>query len=237
MNLTKYEKVLSIVLSITAAVFFCGELSAADFHQLIHTGELNRIREAICQDSRLVNLKDELGRSPLQIAVARGHLALVNVLVKAKADVNHVDHLKGFSALHYAAQYNYPLILSFLLARGADMSIQDNDGNFPLHICAGNGCVETVRILLEHRADANCMNRRWQIPLHLCALAGKDRQLFPYSSKKHESFLAVSKLLVEQGAYGNLRDINDDTPATIAARHYPGSDFFQHFVAILEGLE
>lgn len=237
MNHTKSEKVLSVVLTMAAAIFICCQLSATDFHQLVREGELNRIREAICHDSRLVNLKDELGRSPLQIAVARGHLALVNVLVKAKANVNHVDHLKGFSALHYAAQYNYPLILSFLLARGADMSIQDNDGNFPLHICAGNGCVETVRILLEHRADANCMNRRWQIPLHLCALAGKDRRLFPYASKKRENFLVVSRLLFEHGAYGELRDINDDTPATIAARHYPGSDFFQHFVAILDGLE
>jgi ankyrin repeat protein len=236
MNHTKPEKILSILL-IAAAILCCKQLCATDFHRLIREGDFERIKKSISLDSRLVNIKDELGRSPLQIATVRGNLALVNVLIKAKADVNHVDRLKGFTALHYAALYNYPRILSFLLARGADMAIQDNDGNFPLHICAGNGCIETVRILLEHQADANCMNRRWQIPLHYCAMAGKDRQMFPYASKNVDSYLEIAELLVKSGAYSNLRDINDDTPATVAARHYPGSDFFQHFVTILEGLE
>lgn len=213
----------------------CDSISlAGDFHQLIRSGNLNEIRQAIADDSRLATLQDELGRSPLQIASEKGFLALVNVLINAGADVNHRDNLKGFTALHYAALHNHPRILKFLLARGADLRLQDNDGNFALHYCAANGCVETIEILLEHRADVNCMNNYWQTPLHLCAYAGKATNIAPYAAKKIQAYLRSAQILVQAGSYANLRDIYDDTPATIAQRLHPENSFAKDFIKITE---
>ena len=207
--------------------------TGTDFHDLVTNGLTARVKAAIKQDSRLAGLKDELGRSPLQLAAEAGHLDLVNILINAGADLDHCDRLKGYTALHYAAMHNFPKILSFLLSRGADLHLQDNDGNFPLHLCVANGCFETVEILVNHSADVNCMNRAWQTPLHLAAFAGKNRQDFPYARNDRNAFLKIAAILVSNGAYPSLRDNADDLPATIAARHHPGSAFLRKFLEIL----
>lgn len=232
--MSKY-RTLSFVMFFTALFAFFSAAIARDFHQLVRSGNLEKVKAEIAKDKRLVNLNDELGRNPLQLASENGYLAMVNILINAGADIDHIDRLKGFSAMHYAALRNHPKILSFLLSRGADMTIQDSEGNFPLHYCAANGCVETVTILIDHQADVNCMNRHWQIPLHLCALAGQKPQQFPFASQKQQEYLRVAEILVKNGAFAGLRDIYDDTPATIAARHK--SDFLKQFLQIVERIE
>lgn len=232
--MTKF-RTLSFVMFFAALFSFFSTAFASDFHHLVRSGNLEKVKAEIAKDKRLVNLTDELGRNPLQLACEHGYLAMVNVLIKAGADINHIDRLKGFSALHYAALRNNPKVLSFLLSRGADMTIQDSEGNFPLHYCAANGCVETVTILVDHQADVNCMNRHWQIPLHLCAFAGQKIQQFPFASQKPNEYLRVAEILVANGAFAGLRDIYDDTPTTIAARHT--GDFLKQFLEIVKRTE
>ncbi len=205
-----------------------------DIHQLAAEGNLEEIRICIKIDRRMIDLKDELGRTPLHVATINGHLSAVNVLIKGGAEVNIKDRLKGSTPLHYAAFYNYPKIVKFLLSRRADANIQDNDGFSPLHLAAANGCKSIVEILLDHKANPNCLNRYGQTPLHLAALAGTTRNFSPFASRTKEDFLQSAELLLQKGAYGNPRDFHNDDPATIAFRNFPGSDFQKRFVDLLE---
>ncbi|MEW6712531.1 MAG: ankyrin repeat domain-containing protein [Candidatus Riflebacteria bacterium] len=226
------------MLRILIILFFLSSslLNAAlkDIHQLAAEGNLEEIRICIRNDRRMTDLKDELGRTPLHIATINGHLSAVNVLIKDGAEVNAKDRLKGFTPLHYASFYNYPKIVKFLLSRRADTQIQDNDGFFPLHLAAANGCSSIVEVLLDHRADPNSLNRFRQTPLHLAALAGSLRDCFPFASTQKKDYLRTAELLLQNGAYCNERDFQDDNPATIAMRHFPGSDFQKQFVDLLE---
>lgn len=207
----------------------------ADFHRSISEGKTGEVRRILKKDARLVNLKDELGRSPLQLAAQAGHLDLVNILINAGAQVNHTDRLKGYTALHYAAMHNHPKIILFLLSRRADPNMQDSEGNCPLHFCAGNGCVETVKILLEHRADVNAMNRKWRNPLHFAVMAGSDRKMFPYAGRNLQSYLQICELLLENGTFPMLKDAFEDTPATIAVRiHRNNLPFLENLLKLLE---
>ncbi|MFZ5950501.1 MAG: ankyrin repeat domain-containing protein, partial [Candidatus Rifleibacteriota bacterium] len=172
--------------------------------------------------------------TPLHIATINGHLSAVNVLIKSGAEVNIQDRLKAYTPLHYAAFYNYPKIVKFLLSRRADPHIQDKDGYFPLHLASANGCSSIVEILLDHRANPNCLNCYGQTPLHLAAMAGTMSDFSPFASTKKKDFLKTAELLLQRGAYGYHRDFQNDNPATIAVRHFPGSDFQQRFVDLLE---
>lgn len=189
---------------------------AGDFHTMVKNGELEQIRRRIAHDKVLVNMADELGRSPLHLAVINGHLAIVNVLIKAGADVNAVDRLKAMTPLHYAAFHNYPKIMLFLLSRAALVEAKDAESNFPLHFAAANGCRATVEILLQHKARPDVFNISWQTPLHLVAYAGSERARFPGASEKDEDYLEVARMLLEAGATVNLHDVWRNQPQTIA---------------------
>ena len=56
-----------------------------------------------------------LGYSPLHLAVLGGHLAVVKLLVAAKADVNQPDGRSGRVALHHAAEDANVGITGFLV--------------------------------------------------------------------------------------------------------------------------
>lgn len=230
------SKIHSFCLVTLCCLFICAgqKLHAADFHKLIIDGQLDAVRRDLARDDVLYNMSDELGRSPLHLAVISGHLAIVNVLINAGADVNAVERLKKFTPLHYAAFYSFPKIMLFLLSRRADVFMSDCEGNLPLHFAAANGCPATVQILLQHDATPDCMNTDWQTPLHLAAKATDNRKEFPAASGREEDYLEVTRLLLEAGATTGLYDIWRNMPETIAWQKDHRSTFPKRFSQLLK---
>lgn len=217
------------LLQILALTSVCGE----NFHSLIKAGDAVAVSEQISKHKVFVNMSDELGRSPLHLAVIHGHLNIVNILIKAGAEVNSIDRLKSLTPLHYAAFHNFPKIMLFLLSRGALTDVKDSDGNRPLHFAAANGCRSTVEILLNHQAHPDAWNTDWQTPLHLVALAGTDRKRFFAASEKVDDYIAVAQLLLKAGATPNILDAWQDRPETIAWRMAGSSDFPAKFSELI----
>jgi len=81
-----------------------------------------------CQDADIVQMLlangaqmdslDHNGCTPLMIAVANGHVAVVEALVGAQADLNAMDH-EGNCALGYAVHFGRDYIAELLTAAGA----------------------------------------------------------------------------------------------------------------------
>ncbi len=73
---------------------------------------------------------DSNGDHLLQIAVQRGDLPTVELLVSAGVDVNQTGDM-GCTALHYAKLKGHDAIASFLLTHGASVTIRNGFGLLP----------------------------------------------------------------------------------------------------------
>ena len=105
------------------------------------------------------NFRDESGRSALHYAVLTESLRICMLLVDfgQKTDVNLQDGMHR-TALHYAvAKRNVP-VLQFLLRCGADPSLQDEEGNTPIHMAAMDDSEEIMSCFLRRNVSLDTVN-------------------------------------------------------------------------------
>jgi ankyrin repeat protein len=62
--------------------------------------------------------------SAIQIASNKGQLAVVKLLVQKGADVNYQHPMTKMTAFHLAAYENFPELVKFLAANGADLGLK-----------------------------------------------------------------------------------------------------------------
>ena len=102
-----------------------------------------------------------------------------------------------------------------LLALGADVKLQDKDGDTALHGAAETGNVEIMRMLLDKGADPNAKNKQGGTPLMWAAVFGND---------------AATWLLLSRGADASLKD-NDG----ITALEWASRNNRQNVISVLRG--
>ena len=89
----------------------------------------------------------------IQLACSVDRLDIVQYLVETEVvDVNAQSET-GLTPLMFAGMYNAIDIARYLLERGADPNVQNNDGGTALILAVGN--IEVLDILLEAGADPN----------------------------------------------------------------------------------
>ncbi|KAL1643957.1 hypothetical protein SLS58_004632 [Diplodia intermedia] len=93
-------------------------------------------------------------RTALQQAVAKGHAAVIALLIAQGADVNVQDD-DGRAPLHESALRNDAGTARLLLESGARAAITDNDGVMPLQLAAFEGSAAVVEVLLQHGASVD----------------------------------------------------------------------------------
>ena len=113
------------------------------------------ITEALLVAGANPNTRDEQNNSPLCNASAAGNLESVRALLAHGADVNS-RALYDRTALHLAATCR---VAAYLLDHGADVNVQDSDGDTPL---MGRALIDVdiARLLLQHHATVNARNKR-----------------------------------------------------------------------------
>ena len=98
---------------------------------------------------------DLYGLSPLCLAVSSGDVAVVQLLLAAKVNVN-VKDIEGGTALSLAAVCNKKTtIMELLLDHGVNIENQDTHGQRPLHIAVRSNRPVHVQILLDRGANIN----------------------------------------------------------------------------------
>ncbi|MES9849857.1 MAG: ankyrin repeat domain-containing protein, partial [Candidatus Thiodiazotropha sp.] len=91
--------------------------------------------------------KDKGGYSSLMLAASNNHPAIIDLLIKAGADINQVEMTQGWTALIWAAKRGHRAAVERLLTYPADQEITDFDGKRALDWARENQFHEIVSLL------------------------------------------------------------------------------------------
>jgi ankyrin repeat protein len=136
------------------------------------------------------------GRTPLMFAAEKGHLAVVDALIAARADVNAHIVPKTFRG-------------GLPLPGWGSRSTRPTPGWTALMLAVQNGHVEVVRALLKAGAKANVQGE-----LDRSNSANDATPLILAVEKGH---LEIARLLVEAGANADVSDLGGRTPLMLAS--------------------
>lgn len=148
-----------------------------------------------------VNVQDSSGNYPLHYAARNGNLDIVSDLLGHGADIHAMGELES-TPLHMAMRRVD--VVRLLLKDGASLSIQDRDGNTPLHNVFLNFLDEPAgrqlyiaNVLLDNNCDVNIQNKKGITPF---------LQLLDLPASKHPGYIdrhsfldCVLKMLREGG--------------------------------------
>ncbi|KAM5342893.1 hypothetical protein ACJ41O_013859 [Fusarium nematophilum] len=137
-----------------------------------------------------IDAKDSQGQTPLSWAAARGHEAVVRLLLDRGAHTEAVDQW-GRTPLSWAAVEGHEAIVRLLLDRGAHTEAADEEGSTPLLRAAEGGHETVVRLLLDRGAHTEEADEEGWTPLSWAAERG------------HE---AIVRLLLDRGAHTKAVD-------------------------------
>ncbi|XP_038061724.1 E3 ubiquitin-protein ligase MIB1-like [Patiria miniata] len=153
-----------------------GRSSGAVLFQAAATGDTNKVRRIINDHPDAVQFHNGKGQTALQAAAHRGHVDVVNVLIRYKAPLEHRDE-DGDTALNYAVLGNKPDIVLNLLIAGSKINAANNKGLTPLHFASNEGHEACVEALLgKQDCDVNYQDSSGNTPLFL-AIGKKNKQI------------------------------------------------------------
>ncbi|KAI1311050.1 hypothetical protein EDD11_003557 [Mortierella claussenii] len=96
-----------------------------------------------------------MSRYNIWLAASDGDLAAVKKYIEEEGISIDAQDENGYSALHAAASYAHKDLIKYLLDKGANINIQDPDGDTPLFVCEA---VDIVKMLIDGGADAKHIN-------------------------------------------------------------------------------
>lgn len=88
----------------------------------------------------------------VQKLIMEGRYDEARDLFKTKTDINAQDK-DGNTALHIACRVNEPDLVTFLIIKGANPEISNNDGDFPIHLAVKGDNVSCAKNLIALKAN------------------------------------------------------------------------------------
>ncbi len=142
------------------------------------------------------------GNNLLMACCATGNLAAVQAVAGEAPDLTIRNDL-GQTALHIALEDGHYELARWLIEKGADPDIADNEQTTSLHLACSTGNSELAKAAIDKSTQRDAVNKKGESALHLASRKG-DRQT------------AVHLLM--EGAKRDLRNDSGETPLMVAVQ-------------------
>jgi ankyrin repeat protein len=146
-------------------------------------------------------------QTPLMYAAAKGHISVVDQLLRNRAKIDAMDR-DGMTALHHAVMQEHNAVTQLLLKRGATIDFGRQEKVSVLRTAVRTGNIDLVRQLLEHIAN---LERRSSSGVH------KGNRNTPLHFSSEIGKVNVMRYLLDNGAEINARNPDQETPLHVAA--------------------
>ncbi|NXQ58302.1 ANKR6 protein, partial [Anthoscopus minutus] len=166
-----------------------------------YKGQVENVVQLINRGAKVAVTKH--GRTPLHLAAYKGHLHVVQVLLKAGCDLDIQDD-GDQTALHRAAVVGNTDIIATLIQEGCALDRQDKDGNTALHEACWHGFSQSAKVLVKAGANVLAKNKAGNTPLHLAC---------------QNSHSQSTRILLLGGSRADLKNNAGDTCLHVAARY------------------
>ncbi len=123
-----------------------------------------------------------------------GHLALSQLIMKNKTNVNVTFGPDESTPLHWVVDY---ALAQLLIENGAQLNAQDKVKLTPLHLACERGAIKIAQLLIEKGADISARDIVGYTPLHIAC---------------EEGHVEIAKLLIKNGADINIPDDKGRSP-------------------------
>ncbi|CAI8045011.1 E3 ubiquitin-protein ligase MIB1 [Geodia barretti] len=164
-------------------------------------GDEPEVVDLLSSNSADLNARNKRRQTPLHVAVNKGHLGVIRVLLQ------HTVPCQSRRGNIGALRHILPRLPALC---GVDD--QKDDGFTSLHLSALNNHLEASQALLQAGANPNIQNVNLQTPLHLAV---------------ERRNIQIVRLLVEEGANPDMGDKFGDRPLHEALRHHTMSQLKQ----------
>jgi ankyrin repeat protein len=146
----------------------------------MQTNKKHDLAVFLIQSGADVNALNDLGESPMHLALQYGNLDYVNLLVDNDALLYLESEVR--SSLHYAVMGRNLDLIDWAIQQGMDVNLQDPNGNTPLHLAVfiDRGKLKMVDYLVTQKgAHLNIKNNKGQTPVDLAKTTNyKAKQYF-----------------------------------------------------------
>ncbi|NXJ37524.1 ANKR6 protein, partial [Ciconia maguari] len=166
-----------------------------------YKGQVENVVQLINKGAKVAVTKH--GRTPLHLAAHKGHLHVVQVLLKAGCDLDIQDD-GDQTALHRAAVVGNTDVIATLIQEGCALDRQDKDGNTALHEACWHGFSQSAKVLVKAGANVLAKNKAGNTPLHLAC---------------QNSHSQSTRVLLLGGSRADLKNNAGDTCLHVAARY------------------